>query len=366
MLPSALKALIFPSTGPWGSRGGNTGGNGGGWTPPPRPQPGGSQGPDLEALFKNARQKFGGGGPWGNARMLGLLGAALAALWLGSGFYRIEPSQHAVVLTFGDWTDTKTQPGLGWRAPWPIQDIQKVDVSVTRRLALGQQASGGEGDGESLMLTGDENIIDIDFVVLWRVADAGKYLFKIRDPETTLRKVAESAMREIIGRTEIQKALTEGRGDIETRTKELMQKILDEYQAGMIVSSVQLQKVAPPEPVVDAFDDVQRARSDKERARNEAETYANDVVPKARGEAQKKIQDAEAYKKSVLSKAQGEAQRFLSVLAAYREAKDVTQKRLYLETMEEILKNTRKVIASPGAAAPAVPVFPLDAVKTSR
>jgi membrane protease subunit HflK len=246
--------------------------------------------------------------------------------------------------------------------------VQKVDVAFDRRVEIGfrdrasARDTGGDVAGESMMLTGDENISDIDFVVLWRISDAGKFLFQIRDPETTVKKVAESAMREIIARTPIQKALTEARGEVETDTKALMQKMLDEYNSGVVVNSVQLLKVDPPAQVVDAFDDVQRARADRERMRNEAETYRNDIVPRARGEAQKLLQDAEAYRLAVTSKAQGEAERFLSVYNAYSQAQDVTQRRMYLETMQEILKGTKKVIVG-DKGAPILPYLPLDQLK---
>jgi membrane protease subunit HflK len=361
------------ANGPWGSR--PSGNDEGDRTVRPR----GSKNdtPDLDNILRNAQDKFrhslGGGSPGTDKPEIsvGFLIAALAAIWLGTGLYRVQTSENAVLMTFGKWTDTRKEAGLGWHIPWPIQDVQKVNVGLERRIVIGGQdgvpaARSTDANGEvqqgRLMLTGDENIINIDFIVTWRVNDAGKYLFSIRDPDTTIRKVAESAMREIIGRTSIQKALTEGRGDIEARTKELMQKILDDYQTGVVVNSMQLQRVDPPTPVVDAFDDVQRSRADKERMKNEAEAYANDIVPKARGDAQKILQDAEAYKQAVISKAEGDAQRFLSVYDAYKESKDVTEKRMYLETMQEILRNSKKVIIGESGAG-VVPYLPLDTGK---
>jgi modulator of FtsH protease HflK len=354
-----MNASIHMNNGPWGNRP-----KGPSSVPPPPP--------DMDRVIRGAQDRFknsfgkgGGGMPSAGGIGAGLL--ALVLLWLGSGFYRVQPSEHAVVLTFGKWTDTKVMPGLSWHIPAPVQDVIKVDVALDRRITVGfvgtapgSRGSGSTGDVpmESLMLTGDENIIDIDFVVLWRVADAGKFLFNIRDPEMTLKRVAESAMREIVGRTEIQKALTEGRGEVEIKTKELMQKILDEYQSGVIVNGVQLQKVDPPEQVVDAFDDVQRSRADRERLKNEAESYANDVVPRARGEAQKALQQAEGYKQSVISRAEGDAQRFLSVYDAYKESKGVTEKRMYLETLQDLLKNSGRVIVG-DSNAPVMPYLPL-------
>jgi membrane protease subunit HflK len=354
--------------GPWGS-------------PPPnggrKPQNGGENVEDMmRAAEERLRRGFGGGPrgprgprlggdmPAGKAIGFGLL--LLVALWLASGLYRVQPEENAVILTFGKWTDTRAESGLGYALPAPIQEVQKVNVAFDRRLEVGfRDAAGGRAassgmNAESMMLTGDENIIDINFVVLWRISDAGKFLFNIRDQELTLRNVAESAMREIIGQSKIQRALTEGRDEIESDTKALMQKILDEYQSGIVVNSVQLLRVNPPAPVVDAFDDVQRARTDLERMKNEAETYRNDIVPKARGEAQKMIQDAEAYKTAVISKAEGEAARFLSVYEAYAKSKDVTQKRLYIETLEQVLKGARKVILGDAKAGAVLPYLPLS------
>ncbi len=344
---------------PWEDRGDQGGGPG--------------EGPDLDDIIRKAQErlnrKFQNPGP-GNINF-GFAFLVIAVLWAATGFYRVLPEENAVILTFGKWTSTRTEPGLGYRAPWPIQQVEKVNVTFERRIEIGfretapsrsrTQASGGDMPGESLMLTGDENIIDIDFVVLWRINDAGKYLFEIRDPETTVKKVAESAMREVIGRTPIQKALTEGRGEIETKTKELMQHMMDEYSSGIAINGVQLQQVNPPTQVVDAFDDVQRARADKERLKNEADAYRNDIVPKARGDAQKLVQDAEGYKEATINKAQGDADRFLSVYKAYAVAKDVTTRRIYIETLQQVMENSKKVIIDSEAKGTGVlPYLPLD------
>lgn len=365
--------------GPWGGK------RGGDDRMPPSGGHGNDDMPDIDAVLRQAqdrfRQTFGGGrqrspgSDFGQKKGFGLLVIVFLMLWLGTGLYRVLPEEDAVILTFGKWADTRTESGLGYHLPWPIQMVQKVNVEFDRRIEVGFREQGtartgvdGKNDipSESLMLTGDENIIDIDFVVLWRVADARNFLFQIRDPESTIKKVAESAMREVIGRTLIQKALTESRGLIESGTKELMQKMLDDYQAGVTINSVQLQKVDPPTQVVDAFDDVQRARSDRERLKNEAETYRNDIVPKARGDAQKLVQDAEAYSLAVISKAQGEADRFLSVYAAYEKAQDVTAKRLYIETMQQVLQNSKKVIMGEENGAPVFPYLSLDQLKTAK
>ena len=378
---SRLYSMIFMNQGPWG--GGNQGG-GNPWGQRPANGPGGSKGPDedpdLDAVLRQAQDRFknafGGGKSGGAADMppakaLGILFIAGIVIWLGTGFYRVQPAEDAVILTFGKWTNTRDEAGLGYALPWPIQEIVKVDVAFDRRVEVGfrdkstSRSNSNDIPSESLMLTGDENIIDIDFVVLWRVGDAGKYLFQIRDPETTVKKVAESAMREVIGKTQIQRALTEARAEVEAGTKELMQKMLDDYQSGVVINNVQLLKVDPPAAVVDAFDDVQRARADRERSKNEAETYRNDIVPKARGEAQKLVQEAEAYKQAVTSKAQGESERFLSVYAAYAQAKDVTQKRIYLETMQQIMQQSKKIIVGNDKGAPLLPYLPLDQLKSA-
>lgn len=366
--------MIFLNSNPWGTPPKDGGNKNGGAT-------GGMN--DIEQLLEAAQRRFGGGNNGGGGYRGGggrtsggnpfagngkFIFAALVALWIGSGLYRVEPEENAVLLTFGKWTDTRTESGLGYHLPWPVQEARKVNVAFDRRIEIGFRDGGSTHStnglsSESMMLTGDENIIDINFVVLWRINDAGNYMFRIRDPESTIRKVAESAMREIVGRTPIQKAMTESRGQIETQTRELMQKILDEYESGIAINNVQLLRVDPPAPVVDAFDDVQRARTDMERLKNEAQTYKNDIVPRARGEAQRMLQEAEAYKKAVISKAEGEAARFDSIYKAYAEAKDVTLKRLYLDTLQQVLGQSRKIVTSDAKQGPLLPYLPLEAAK---
>ena len=213
---------------------------------------------------------------------------------------------------------------------------------------------------ESLILTGDENIVDINFVLLWQIKDAGEFLFNIRDPEQTVKAVAESVMREIIGETPFAEATTEGRGSIEIQAREQMQATLDAYGAGILVNQVQLQKVDPPGEVIDAFRDVQRAQADRERAQNEAETFANDILPRARGEAERLVQEAQAYRQEVVADAQGDAQRFLAVYNEYAKAPDVTTRRIYLETMEQVLRDMNKVVIDKSASGSGVvPYLPL-------
>jgi membrane protease subunit HflK len=332
--------------------------------------------PDLDAVLRRLGSLFGGGrGRRPSAdeskKGFGFIVLLIVALWLGTGFYRVSPGENAVLLTFGKWESTRSAPGLGYHIPWPVQTVMPVNVAFERRVEIGFRdrpgtdkvdAAPGRSDvsSESRMLTGDENIVELDFVVLWKISNAGNYLFHIRDPEATVRNVAESAMSETIGQTPIQTAMTEGRAAIEASTKDLMQKMLDQYQSGVVVTGVQLLSVDPPAPVVDAFDDVQRARADMERTKNEADTYHNDIVPRARGDAQKLLQDAEAYKEAVISKAKGEAARFTSVYDAYAQARDVTAKRIYIETMEEIMQNSKKVLVGDSKGGGVLPYLSLD------
>jgi membrane protease subunit HflK len=339
-------------------------------------------GGDMDDVFRNVQEKFQGFSPMQHKSGIFLMIVVAGCLWLMTGFYRVQPAEHAVVMTFGKWTRTQSHPGLGYHLPWPIETVSKVDVTFERRIEIGfrggstpvrgasarsNAVSGGVSiQSESLMVTGDENIIDINFVVLWRVADAGKYLFEIRNPEDTIKKVAESAMREVIGRTEIQRALAEARGEIEALTRELMQAMMDEYESGVMINEVKLQAVNPPEQVVEAFDDVLRARADKDRLRNEAEAYRNRIIPEARGESERILQQAEAYLQEVTDNATGEAERFLSVYKAYAAAKDVTSKRMYLETMQEIMGRSKKFIIGGENGGNVLPYLPLDALKEKR
>lgn len=303
----------------------------------------------------------------GSGRGILLVIGALAVLWLLTGIYRVQPDEQGVVLRFGEWVRTE-QPGLRYHVPAPIETVLLPKVTRINRIEIGYRSAteGRRSDrdvtDESLMLTGDENIIDIDYTVFWVIKDAGQYLFKIRDPEGTVKKAAESAMREVIGRTELQPALTEARAQIETSTRQLLQAMLDEFQSGITITQVQLQKADPPSPVIDAFNDVQRARADRERLRNEAEAYRNDVIPRARGEAERLIQEASAYREQVINLARGDAERFTKIYQAYSQSKEVLGKRMYLETMEEILGGTNKVIIEGGAGGGqgVVPYLPLD------
>jgi membrane protease subunit HflK len=359
---------------PWSNQGGGWQGGGGQGPWGGRPGGGGQQPPDLEELLRRSQEKVkrlfpggAGGGFGGNRRGLVLIPLVVVAIWLASGFYRVLPDEQGVVLRFGEWIKT-TQPGLNWHFPSPIETVftpkvtrvNRVEVGFISPSELGRGAASREVPGESLMLTGDENIVDINFVLLWQIKDAGQFLFNIRDPEPTVKAVAESVMREIIGKTPIVEATTEGRGAIELAGREQTQQILDDYSAGILVNQVQLQKVDPPSEVIDAFRDVQRAQADRERAQNEAEAFANDILPRARGEAERLLQEAQAYRQEVVARADGDAQRFVAVYDEYVKAQDVTIRRIYLETMEDVLRDMNKiVIDSSASSAGVVPYLPL-------
>jgi membrane protease subunit HflK len=304
---------------------------------------------DLDLLIRLFKEKLhrvtripglGGNG-------LALIGALAIVAWGLSGIYKVQPDEQGVVLRFGKWVDT-SEPGLHYHLPYPIDIVLLPKVTQVNQLQLGAQASGpasgNAGIREKQMLTGDENIVEADCAVFWQVKDAGQYLFKVLNPEQAVKVAAESALREVIGRTPIQAALSDKRQQIADQTKVLLQQLLDAEHAGILITQVQLQRVDPPPAVIDAFNDVQRARADQERARNEAEAYANDIIPRARGEAGRIGQEAEAYKTQVANLAEGEAKSFLSVYQSYAQSKDVTAWRLYLESMDEVLKKAGKVI----------------------
>jgi membrane protease subunit HflK len=366
---------------PWQSQGDNGGGSGGGGSGGGGPWGGGGGGgsgggprpPDLEDMIRKGQDRFKRFMPSGSGggRGIAIIGAVIVVLWLFSGFYRVQPDQQGVVLRFGEWKVT-TESGLNWHWPYPFETVELPNVTAIRQIDIGFRTSESrdrgtkrEIDDESLMLTGDQNIIDIAFAVQWKVSDPVQFLFNIREPAQTVKIVAESAMREIIGQTEIQPALTEARQEIEIDARNLLQNILTEYEAGIEITQVQLQDVQPPTQVIDAFDDVQRARQDLDRLRNQADAYRNDILPRSRGEAQKLIQGAEAYKERLINEADGEAQHFISVYTAYKQNPEVTKRRMYLETLQKVMETTDKVILDSGAlgGSGAVPYLPLNELR---
>ncbi len=358
----------FKNQSPWGAPpGGGGNGNGdGGFRRGPTP-------PNVDEIVKNLQNKinrfFPGGGSGNKPIILALV--LVAVLWALSGLYRVLPDEQGVVLRFGKFIKT-TQPGLNYHLPVPFESVLTPKVTKVNRMDIGFRSERDTGftsssvadvPEESLMLTGDENIVNIDFSVFWVIKDAGKFLFKIQDPEGTVKAAAETAMREVIARSNIQPILTEGRSQIEIDTQKIIQNILDEYNSGIQITQVQTQKADPPDQVIDAFRDVQAARADMERAKNEAEAYANDVIPRARGDAAVILQAAEAYKKEVVAKAEGEASRFLSIYNEYKNAKNVTQERMYLETMEKVLADIDKIIIDKNSGSGVVPYLPLPELK---
>ena len=356
---------------PWGTPGGGNEKRPGGR--PQGPWGGGPRGPsprDLEELIARIqaflrgllppgiggpRGPRGPGGAFGGWRALGLLVLVVIVLWGATGYYRVQPDELGVVTRFGAY-NRRAGPGLNWHFPWPVESVLLPAVTRINRIDIGYrsvpelaraQASGAlptNVPAESLMLTGDENIIDIDFAVFWKIHDAGNFLFNTRNQAYTVKSVVESVMREVIGSTPIQPALTDARARIEESVKTGVQAVMDNYGSGVEITQVQLQKVDPPAAVIDSFRDVQRANTDAETMRNQAEGYRNDIVPRARGDAAAVVAEADGARQASVAASTGQTQRFLSVLKAYNAAKDVTMQRIYLETMQEILTKTPTVI----------------------
>ena len=345
---------------PWGTPPG--GGNGSGRRPTP---------PDIDEIIRKIQDtinKFLPGGSKSGGKPIALILIIIGFIWLASGLYRVLPDEQGVVLRFGKFTST-TQPGLNYHIPFPVESVLTPKVTKVNRMDVGFRSerdsgfgsSGGVADvaEESLMLTGDENIVNIDFSVFWVIKDAGKFLFQIQDPQGTVKAAAETAMREVIAKSRIQQILTEGRAKIENETQEIIQSILDEYNSGIQVTQVQTQKADPPDQVIDAFRDVQAARADLERQRNEAEAYANDIIPRARGEAEQILQQAEGYRQKVIADSEGKAARFLSIQKEFAKAPFVTKQRIFYETMEEVFSDMDKVIIDKAAGESVVPYLPL-------
>ena len=359
---------------PWSNQGGGGpwgGGSGGGQGPWGR-GPSGSQQPNLEDLvrrFQDALRRFLPGGGGGNSRTIALLVGAALVLWLATGIYRVQPEEQGVALIFGKWVDT-TLPGLHYNLPAPIGHVLTPKVTRVNQVEIGfrsgasdtgRQAFSREVDQESQMLTGDENIIDIQFAVQWVIKDAGLFLFNVRNPEGTVKDVGEAAMREIIGESNFEVAYTQGRTAMASETQKLIQRILDNYGAGIQILQVNVQNVSPPKEALGAFLDVQAAGQDKERAINEAQGYLNEVTQRAQGQAEQVIKAAEAYKAERVNAANGDAQRFLAVYQQYILNKDVTTRRIYLDTMEKIFGSVDKVlIGKEIGGAGVLPYLPLN------
>lgn len=364
--------------GPWGGGGGN---NGGPWGGGPN-RGGGGQPPDLEELLKRTQDRMknvlpGGGGGFGALGIAIVVGLAVVG-WLATGIYIVDEGKGevGVELVLGKVTD-QTGAGFNYNWPYPIGEVYKPQVELQREMTVGVQESvrgtsitSREVPEESLMLTGDENIVDVGFKVQWRIKNTREgidnYLFNIQNPEGTVKAVAESSMREVVGRSKIDAILTESRVETERAVDELMQKTLDDYKAGIEITEVQMQKVDPPQQVIDAFRDVQAARADQERIQNEAQAYANKVVPEARGEAARVLEKANGYREQAIAEATGQSQRFDKIYEEYKKAPDVTRERLYLETLEKVLGTNSKIIIDNKASGQGVlPYLPLNQLPSS-
>lgn len=334
--------------GPWGQGPSGPSGRGGG-TPP-----------DLEELIRKAQERLkgilpGGGAPSRMSWLIVLLG--LAAIWAYNSFYQVQPNEQGVVLRFGEYART-TGPGLNFIL-WPIESVEKPNVLDENQINFG----GGKGEG--LMLSGDQNIVDIRFTVLWKIREANDFLFNIREQEQLVKVVSESAMREVVGRTPADEVRTRGRQVAQEAVQKLIQASLDGYNAGILITGVNLEKADPPPQVIDAFEEVQRAQQNQVRLIREADQYRNKILGDARGEAAKIVEDAKAYRTRVVQEAEGEAQRFTQVHDQYKEAKDVTRQRMFLETMEDVLARSNKVIIEGGQngnGSGVIPYLPLTEV----
>ncbi|MGE0828630.1 MAG: FtsH protease activity modulator HflK [Hyphomonadaceae bacterium] len=334
------------------------------WGQPPRRPRGPQQsGPDLEDMLRRFRERFqgsfGGGASGGGRRfpLGGALAGAAAAAWVASGIYVVDAGERGVVSRFGAFHEERG-PGLHFHLPAPIEGVQVVNVTGQQRMDI--PVSEGQTT-EGLMITGDRNIVDVGFTVTWRLSNAPDFVFNLRDPREAIRAVAESAMREVVGQRELQAIITTERAQVEQSVEQLMQSVLNDYNSGVEILQVSLQKAAAPPQVIEAFDDVVRAGQDRQAEINRAEQYRNETVPRARGEAAQQIQQAEGYREQVVREAAGEAERFNSVLTEYRRAPAVTRQRLYLETMERVYRGADKIIIDRNAGVQ--PYMPLDQLR---
>ncbi len=351
--------------GPWGQRGGSGGGGKSPWGSGPQ---GNGTPPDLEDILRRSQDRLknfmpGGGSMGGKGLILIVLG--VIAVWLLTGFYTVRPNEVGINMIFGRYTGT-TGEGLRYNLPYPVGRVLKPNVTEQQRIEVGYRSTGGQARSrdileESLMLTGDENIIDIDFDAVWQVnaARAQDFVFNLQNPQGTIKSVAESAMREVVGRRNIQAILTTEQASVAQEVRQIMQEALDAYGAGVLINVVQLQAAQPPSEVRQAFFDVNAAQQDAVRVQNEAETFASRVVPESRGEAARTVQQAEAYREQSVADASGQAARFRQVYEAYRQAPDVSRERIFLETMERVLGGVDKVIIEPNGQG-VVPYLPLN------
>ena len=359
---------------PWG---------GGGGRGPQRPSNNGQTPPELEKIFEDARKKFGGyfgggsggssGGNGANGTVMTMMIGAVILGWMATGFYRVKSGEQGVEMRFGEYVNT-TLAGLNYHLPYPIETVEVVNIAENREIQIGYNTNTGfqnrnifaqnrqnynsaSSTSNRQMLTGDENIVDIQFNVRWKVSNPADFLFKIENQSQTIEAVSESVMREIVGRNKIDYILTDGRGVLESEVKDNVQKTLDSYEAGVQILQVAIKESLPPEQVIDDFKDVQRARADEERFVQEANSYANKILPQARGEAKQLLQQAEAYKERAVAEAVGETSRYDKIFEEYKKAPEVTRKRLYLETMEDVYAGKKKVLLSGDQGANILPYY---------
>ncbi len=352
--------MPWNNNGNGGWQGGGGGGGRGPWGQGPSgggPGRGGQTPPDLEEIIKKSQERLkdiipGGGGsfPWI------IMIVAAVGIWLFNSAYRVQPDEQGVVLRFGEYART-TEPGLHF-ALWPVETVETPKVLKENQITF-----GGRGQAVGQMLAGDQNIVDIQFTVQWRIKDAQNFLFNVREQEELVAVVAESALREIVGRTRADQIRTRGRQEAQQQVRELIQRTLDSYQAGITINGVQLEKADPPPQVIDAFEEVQRAEQNQNKFIRDAEQYRNQLLGGARGRASQIVESAKAYKSRVVAEAEGEANRFSQVYAEYAKAKDVTRKRIFLETLEEIMQSTNKVIIEGDKGSGVVPYLPLPEIQ---
>lgn len=358
-----------PPNNPWSQPANHGGGRNTGFRGGSRP--GGNNPPPPPFGPGKPFKGFGGAGPAFSRSTILIAGLVVAGLWLASGLYRVLPEENAVIMRFGQYTETIDQAGLHYHLPWPVETVIKPNVTFERRIEIGYRSMPFDATQkqdvpeESLMLTGDANIVDLDFVVQWKIADARQFLFNIRDPQDTLKRVAESAMREVTGQNKLQDIITDRREDVGTRVKNLMQQILDSYGAGIMVTQVLIQNASVPSAVSAAFEDVIRASQDAETLKNQAMRYRNEIVPRAQGDSIRLVKEAEAYREQVVSKAKGEADRFNKIYSAYAGAKGVTRERLYLEAWDHMLKNSDAIVLDGKGSGP-VPYVNINELRDKR
>lgn len=356
--------------GPWGGGGGGPwggGGSGGGSPWSGRGDRGSNPPPDLEELLRRSQERLRRllPGGFGNLRGLWLLGAVILFFWGFSGFYIVQPDEQGVELMFGRYVKT-TQPGVNYWFPAPVGTVIRPKVTQTNQLTVGFRGSPGnirEVPQESHILSGDQNIVDIQFVVQWRISDAGDFLFNMRDPEATVKIAAESALREVVGSNPLTAVITNQRDQLAQQARDLLQGIMDGYDAGVAILDLRIQKADPPKEVIDAFNDVQRAKQDAERLENEALAYRNDIIPRAKGEAARLVQNATAEKERLIKEAEGQAARFTAFYQTYVANKDITARRMYLEAMQEVLSKSDKVIVDSKGGTGVVPYLPLPEIQ---